>query len=152
MKIGDNVNYVPAECHALIEDSRGEYPWVVGHKDRAGVVRELSDAELVVKIKTMRRQGSSMVKEHLELVRPKTLWPAVVVGIDGDKVSLDVDQPNSPITHHVTVPVDPTGKTPHSCHEIKPKVAVHPAVPVPEPTAPTAEAAEPTAAPRPAKK
>lgn len=135
MQVGDNVNYVPDQCHALIPNMtdhpekgivRGDYPWVIGFKERGGEVREITGVELSNRLKALKRGRKGFAQEGLEFIRPKISWPAVVTAVRGDEVDLDVDAPNSAVTLHVTVKVDPTGKKPHTCHELVEAAAEEP--------------------------
>lgn len=120
MKVGDKVNYVPDMCHAL---TSWPMPWAVGRKDRKGKVEELTGPELERAIVDLKRKKTTLDKEGLVLLRPTTTWPAVITAINGSEVSIDVDQPFTPTTLHVTVKVDDTGVCPHTCFPCEKEVA-----------------------------
>ena len=136
MQVGDEVNYLPHECHAFDKDAtNGERAWVFGRKHNKQVkqhgkqpsfveeVHELSDREAEDMIAFIGRcPDPAVARKELALVRPKAPWKAVVKAVNpDDTVNLAVRSCVGGVTiHYDNVPVKDV-HAPHTCHA--PKIA-----------------------------
>lgn len=114
---GDRGWYIPGTWHALQRNPRtGDFAWALGKKDFRGQTEEMDVRRTAEHLDFIRRHPAPEEEfKKLTLLRPLEKWPAIVRAITGDKVTLDVDSPQSGITlHYAGVPVDPQGVTPHS--------------------------------------
>ncbi len=121
MEVGDDVFYTPGVFHALQRDRDGGYPWVIGRR-HAGGVEELHGNDLNSFINEICRSPSpAEARRDLVLIQPCAFWLARVTSVYEDLVvDLDVQSSNGGVTlQYERVPVDPTGKRPHSCHKRK---------------------------------
>lgn len=127
IKPGDELCYIPDECHALIKNRlTGQYPWVIGKKKRTNVrgkiveqVEELSgtatDAFLagIRKLQTNKEEAMSQVV----FLRPNGHWKATVRNVNEDgTVDVDIADPRNGSTLHCDgVKID-NNKAAHTCH------------------------------------
>ncbi len=122
---GELALYVPHQAHALMRDIHGQFAWVIGrkrtyfdHTARAEktVVEEFADDELGSWINYLKNAPAGHPdRQAMVLVRPKVLWPAVVRGVCGSCVDLDVQSCNGGVTlHENAIAVDPTRSTAHT--------------------------------------
>ena len=124
IKIGDKVMYVPDYCFATTPDAEGNFPWVVGRKvpGRRGedTTEELSDKELRHRLTKVRKDRTPFGRAGLELLRPKKLWEGVVTAVrDNGKFNVRIEGTRPGIVlEQCNVEVDPTGKKPHTIHEV----------------------------------
>ncbi len=131
MQPGDKVLYVPDQVHARQRDRDGAYPWVFGWKTgrkvidttgaRTDEVVELDAAETSLKIAHIRRQTPARQESEstkLVFIRPNIRWQATVKLVDEEAgtANLDViDGTTGTTLHYNGVPIDDSGKAPHSC-------------------------------------
>src|SRR5437016_5329503 len=120
--IGDSVQYVPAEDHALDRDSNGNYPWVLGWKDLRGNTEELTDSKRIDEViaHIRRHNDAEAERKKLIFIRPARTWPAVVRAVnDNGTVDLDIQGNTSGVTlHYSGVPYlkNPSTFKPHTCY------------------------------------
>jgi len=134
-QVGTEVEYLPHECHSLNYNQNNEYPWVIGKKQnpryetnpQTGVqelVEEVEEVEEGRLHRTVipnihRSPNGSEERKRLVPLRPRHPWPAKVTRVNPDG-TLDLDILSNIGNGMVTlgyrkVPVDETGRIPHSC-------------------------------------
>lgn len=99
VKVGDEVEYLPHQCHAQNKSSAtGNYPWVMGLKrvrvdtsttppTREEYVQELSDSDLDKYFEWCRRlhpEAAAKERDNVVFLRPREAWRARVVAVNGD--------------------------------------------------------------------
>lgn len=118
MNIGDQVFYVPHQCHAKEKDAQGNLQWVVGAEvtkyvnGRAQkVVQELTGKALEQYLKS---------KRPIQYIRPAVVWPAIVTQVnDNGTVNLNIQGANTGVTlHYDNVSIDEVSQEPHTCHPV----------------------------------
>ena len=134
-QVGDEVQYLPHVCHAFNCDQNNEYPWVIGLRanpryetNPATGEKELVEDVIEVDEGTLNRTvlpgihrmpDQSQERKRLVPLRPKKPWKALVTKVNEDgTMDLDVTSNvgNGMLTlHYCRVPVDGSGKVPHSC-------------------------------------
>lgn len=136
-QVGDVVEYLPHVCHAFNCNANNEYPWVIGLKQNPRYVINPSTGEQevvedVVEVdeghlhravlpNLLNAPDSREQRKRLVPLRPKRPWKAVVTEVNPDG-TLDLDINSNVGTGMITlgyakVPVDETGKLPHSCRK-----------------------------------
>ena len=137
-KVGDKVEYVPHMCHAFNCNQNNEYPWVIGmkvnpqykdnphtgEKELVEDVVELDEGRLhrTVLPGIFVEPESGLTRKKLVPLRPVKPWLAIVRGLHGDALDLDIDSNvgSGMITlHYDRVPVDESGLAPHSCRRVE---------------------------------
>jgi hypothetical protein len=136
LQVGDEVWYLPHECHAYNCNANNEYPWVVGErknphyeenpdtgeKELVEDVVELDEGFLHrVTLPTIHRSPDPReAKKRLVPLRPAKPWKAIVCNVNPDgTVDLNVEsnQGVGMITlGYKNVPLDETKAVHHTCH------------------------------------
>jgi hypothetical protein len=136
LEVGDEVNYLPHECHAYNCNANNEYPWVIGErknphyeenpdtgeKELVEDVVELDEGNFhrVVLPAINRSPDPKEARKRLVPLHPKKPWKAVVSNVNSDgTVNLDVESnvgTGMTILHYVNVPLDEAKKSHHTCH------------------------------------
>lgn len=138
-KVGDVVEYLPHACHSFNCDGNNVYPWVIGVKQNPHYeenpetgekvvvedVVEIDEGKLHRSILPGIAQAPNSREERARLVplRPRKPWRAVVTRANPDG-TVDLDVESNVGSGMVTlgypgVPIDETGRTPHTCRRAK---------------------------------
>ena len=134
LHVGDTVEYLPHICHAFTADGNNQYPWVIGlrqnphyetnpqtgEKEIVEDIVELDEGHLHRSVipRLMNAPNPRDQKSLLVPLRPKNPWRAVVQQIHEDKsadLAIESNIGRGMVTlHYAKVPLDATGRTPHS--------------------------------------
>lgn len=127
MQVGDKVQYIPAKCHALNRDIKGDYPWVLGQRrfKRVGgkqieEIEELKDKRIGEYLTYLSRHPNpDKERENLVFIRPRETWPSVITAInEDDTVDLDVQSNQGGFTLHLKgIRVSDSTTDPNTCVE-----------------------------------
>lgn len=123
-EVGQKVNYVPDQAHALDRDANGNYPWVLGFPrfTSAGKmeIEELAGHRIEEVLNAIRRHPNpAEERRKLTFIRPCKVWPATITAAHEDgTVNLDIQGHNGGVTiHYEKVPYVEAGQArPHSCY------------------------------------
>ena len=139
-QVGDVVEYLPHVAHAFNCNQNNEYPWVLGLKQNPHFavnpitgeqemiedIVELDEGHLQRSILPSIYNSPNPREEIKKLVplRPKKPWKATVVNVNKDG-TLDLDIDSNMGSGMVTlqykrVPIDGTGRIPHTCRKPRP--------------------------------
>jgi hypothetical protein len=130
MQIGDKVQYIPDECHAL-QRGPGGFPWNFGWKTgkrlgggKGDEVVPLTQDEAMLKLRHIKKQApdrAASERDKLVLLTPNGSWEAIIKAIHGEgeelTADLDIKDPTTGATlHYDEVPLDETKSLAHSFH------------------------------------
>jgi hypothetical protein len=119
MNVGDTVNYVPAMCHALDQDSLGDHAWFFVEKPEPGQpYMTTQEVNAAVNVARVNKQNHKMIP-----VRPRNHWTAKIkeIGQDGSVTLTDIKGVLA-VYECANVPYDPSGRHPHSFHKPKEEI------------------------------
>ena len=121
LKPGDQVLYVPHDCHHMDTDKRGNWLFRFVHC-KSDVHGEKFVGKPVLSLQEVGVPHGRNEAGHILTVGghcfthdgPLYFWPAKVISIKGDKVELEIPHPHGHTLYYI-VPYDPA-KKPHTCH------------------------------------
>lgn len=115
IKVGDQVKYVPNECHAFDIDSQGNTAWVFKSNKTQ---KELTTGQ-VIEHKSMvakQRANKGDVIPHA----PRSTWDATVIEIDSETKAATLNIASVQVgvrLEYKNIQFDKTGKIPHTYHK-----------------------------------